>query len=266
MTANTLKFGISTTVLREHPVSYALEQIAQAGYKSAEVWTWHLERWGENPIMLGQQAHKLGLNLTMHAPVSKLNPTATDEDEAVFSQRRITESLELASAMGVKVVAVHPGKCSYERDSVDDVWERFVIWVSELDRKASRLDLKIGLELMEKIPGEIFMLPNDAARLMENNLPQIGLTIDIAHMNTHMPPIKFLQAINPEWIIHAHLSDNAPWRVHLPLGDGKIDLFMVLNYLGKIYNGVVSIEGSVPGQGEELLRRNYAYLNKHGLI
>ncbi len=266
MTENNLQFGISTTVLREHPVSYALEQIAQAGYKSAEVWAWHLDLWDENPVMLGHQAHKLGLNLTMHAPVSKLNPTAADENTARHSQSRITESLELASVMGVKVVAVHPGKCSYDGEPVDEVWERFITWLSDLDRQANRLALLIGLELMELLPSEIFMLPSDAARLMEENLPRIGLTVDIAHMNTHMPPIKFLQAINPEWIVHAHLSDNARWRVHLPLGEGNIDLFAVLNFLGQIYYGVVSIEGSVPGQGEELLRRNFAYLNKLGLI
>ncbi len=33
-----LQFGISTTVLRERPLSCALEEIARVEYLSAEVW------------------------------------------------------------------------------------------------------------------------------------------------------------------------------------------------------------------------------------
>ena len=58
-----LRFGISTTVLREHPVAYALEQIARAGYTSAEIWPWHLAQTGEDPRALARQAQDLGLDL-----------------------------------------------------------------------------------------------------------------------------------------------------------------------------------------------------------
>jgi sugar phosphate isomerase/epimerase len=261
---NKLKFGISTTVLREHPVSYALEQIARAGYRSAEVWTWHLELWDENPKLLSRRARELELTLTMHAPADKLNPTAEEKYAARQAQGSIATSLELAMELEVEVVAIHPGRRSSEDEPVDDVWERLFAWVYELDKLADRLGLKVGLELMEMLPLEIFMLPNDAAHLMDGNFDQIGLTVDIAHMNTHMDPVRFLKALDPVWIIHAHLSDNDPRRVHLPLGEGNVDLSAVLEYLEQIYNGVVSIEGSIPGQGEGLLRRNMSYLNKLG--
>ena len=142
--------------------------------------------------------------------------------------------------------------------------EVICLGVYDLDNLAERLGVKIGIELMEMRPLEIFMLPGDAARLMNINFKQIGLTVDIAHMNTHMDPVKFLKALDPVWIKHAHLSDNAPSRVHLPLGDGDIDLSAVLDYLERIYSGVVSIEGSIPGQGEVLIKRNMSYLNKLG--
>jgi sugar phosphate isomerase/epimerase len=264
--AKSLIYGISTTVLREHPVSYSLEQIAQAGYKSAEIWPWHLEEWDESPILLARTARQLGLNLTMHAPAGKLNPTDQDKDTAQYARDRIADSLVLATELGVQVVAVHPGRRSNELEPVEEVWLRLLSWLYELDKQAEDLSLYIGLELMERLPLEIFMLPNDATRLMSENFSRIGLTIDIAHMNTHMHPIKFMSALNPLWIIHTHLSDNSPWRVHLPLGDGDIDLIAVLKYLEKIYKGVVSIEGSVPGQGVDLLKRNLTYLDKFGLI
>jgi sugar phosphate isomerase/epimerase len=92
----------------------------------------------------------------------------------------------------------------------------------------------------------------------------VGLTVDIAHMNTHGDPLTFLQALDPVWIYHVHLSDNAPHRVHLPLGDGEMELGVVLEAVAKVYQGIVSIEGSMLGQGEFLLQRNRDYLRKLG--
>jgi sugar phosphate isomerase/epimerase len=139
-------------------------------------------------------------------------------------------------------------------------------WVAELDEAASKLGLYIGLELMEKLPLEVFMVPVDASRLMELQLKNIGLTVDIAHMNTHMDPVTFLTQIEPGWITHVHLADNAPRRVHLPLGEGQIDIDTILSELANIYSGIVSIEGSVPGHGEGLLAGNMSILQKLGWV
>ncbi len=62
-----------------------------------------------------------------------------------------------------------------------------------------------------------------------------------------------------------HLSDNAPHRVHLPLGDGLMDLGVVLETVQRVYSGLVSLEGSIPGQGDALLARNMGYLRKLGV-
>ena len=143
-------------------------------------------------------------------------------------------------------------------------WSRLQDWVGALDRKSQVLGLRIGLELMEKLPLEIFMVPEDAAALLSLPLRQVGLTVDIAHMNTHGDPLTLLGALDPAWIWHVHLSDNAPHRVHLPLGEGQMDLGAVLKALEEVYAGIVSIEGSVPEEGEMLLARNMDYLNALG--
>jgi sugar phosphate isomerase/epimerase len=261
-----LSFGISTTVLREHPVSYALERIAMAGYSSAEIWPWHLERWGERSQEIKNLVNDLGLRLTMHAPAEGLNPISLDIELAGSSRRQITESLHLAVVLGAEVIAVHPGRRDSLDEALDDAWMRMLDWVVELEARASNLNLRIGLELMEKLPLEIFMTPRDAARLMEMQFDHVGITVDIAHMNTHMNPVNFLEQIQSEWINHVHLADNAPHRVHLPLGEGQIDIGGVLTDLSKKYQGIVSIEGSVSGQGEALLAGNLSVLRKLGWV
>ena len=108
------------------------------------------------------------------------------------------------------------------------------------------------------------MLPADAARLMAEPWQAVGLTVDLAHLNTHGDPAELLSALQPGWITHVHLSDNAPHRVHLPLGAGAMDLAAALAAVAQVYEGVVSIEGSIPGEGDRLLHENMAYLRGLG--
>ena len=261
-----MKFGISTTVLREHPVAYALDQIARAGYRSAEVWLWHLERTGEDPRLLARQARSLDLALTLHAPSADLNPTSTNLPIAGESRRQIAASLEVAAQLEARAVAVHPGRKTVSRSDPEKVWSQLMDWLGNLDDQATRLGLRIGLELMEKLPLEIFMLPADAARLMSTSWRSLGLTVDLAHLNTHGDPPELLADLAPSWITHVHLSDNAPSHVHLPLGAGTMDLGAALAAVARVYDGFVSIEGSTPGRGETLLVNNKAYLRKLGYM
>jgi sugar phosphate isomerase/epimerase len=88
--------------------------------------------------------------------------------------------------------------------------------------------------------------------------------VDLAHLNTHGEPARLLSEFEPEWILHAHLSDNTPWKVHMPLGEGRLDIAGALDALAQVYRGVVSLEGSVPGRGESVLAGNMAALRKLG--
>ncbi len=258
------KIGISTTVLREHPVSYALDRIAGAGYTAAEIWTWHLDQTGERPADLAHQANRLGLTLTVHAPTEGMNPISTDPMIAAQSRRRVREAVRTARILNARAIAVHPGRRVNDDDASESAWERLIPWVAELDEFAARLEVNVGLELMERLPHELFMRPKDAARLMQLPFEHVGLTVDLAHLNTHGDPLKLLSRLDPEWISHVHLSDNSPERVHLPLGQGILDVGVVLEAVARFYRGVVSIEGSIPGQGETLLLNNMTFLRKLG--
>ena len=151
-----LQFGISTTVLREYPVSYALEEIARVGYQSAEVWLWHLKQWDEEPASLAHQTRDLGITLTMHDSAGIFNPISIDLE---LAQRQIAESLEIAVELQTGAVAVHPGRLDSIDDPLDEAWERTLEWITEMDELAFRLGLRVGLELMEKLPLELFTLP-----------------------------------------------------------------------------------------------------------
>ncbi len=264
--AATVKIGISSTVLREHPVSYALDQIAAAGYHSAEIWLWHLEQSGEQPGPLAQQARALGLALTVHAPTTGVNALSVDSQTADPSQNRILAAMETAADLEASVIVVHPGALDEPGLSTEAFWERLLAWAGALDERAVALGIEVGLELMEKLPDEVFCLPADAARLMVPGYRVLGLTVDLAHAHTHMPPPDFLARLDPAWIRHVHLSDSGPEKVHMPLGEGEMDIERALRALPESYDGLVSIEGSIPGRGEELLARNIDFLRGLGAV
>jgi sugar phosphate isomerase/epimerase len=256
--------GCATTFLKAYSVSEALDTIARCGYAAAEVWIEHLENTGESPQALARQAKSLGLILTVHAASYDLNPTSSNLGIALESSRQIEASLATSAELGAKLVVVHPGRRSSSRDRLEDFWPKLIGWVADLDQAADRLGVDVGLELMENRPKEIFMLPEHATQLMETDWKKIRLTIDVAHMNTYGDAARYLRDLNPAWIAHVHLSDNAPWQTHLPLGTGELDIPAVLYALQEVYTGIVSLEGYVLGKGESLLKQNMAYLKQIG--
>ena len=107
--------------------------------------------------------------------------------------------------------------------------------------------------------------PYNLARIFSRPWRKVRLTLDLAHMQTHMDPLAFLSQVRPDWICHVHLSDNHPSKTHLPLGKGQLPVLELLEHLAPFYRGIVSLEGIKPGEGEMLLAQNMAYLRDHGL-
>src|SRR5690606_31148377 len=140
------------------------------------------------------------------------------------SRWQIAESLRLSALMQADLVVVHPGRRTSSRDPVEAAWGRLLEWLDEIDLSAKSAGVRIGLELMENRPKEIFMLAEDARRVMEENWSHIGLTIDLAHLNTHGDPLAYLDKLEPDWIWQVQLSDNAVSQTHLPLGKGEMDV------------------------------------------
>jgi sugar phosphate isomerase/epimerase len=107
------------------------------------------------------------------------------------------------------------------------------------------------------------MLPDDARRVMEHGYRATRITVDHAHSWSHYDPVRFLVDLDPSWVAHMHLSDSDPKTVHLPLGEGDVDLDAL--YRGLVasgYDGVINIEGYAEGRGSELIEANQRYIHQ----
>ncbi|MBW3666046.1 MAG: sugar phosphate isomerase/epimerase, partial [Actinobacteria bacterium] len=86
---------------------------------------------------------------------------------------------------------------------------------------------------------------------------------DLAHSYTNGDPVEFLRSMNFSYIGHIHLSDSKPGKVHVPLGEGEIDLFSLYEAIVELgYEGIVNIEGYEPGRGTDLIVSNKRVIDR----
>lgn len=258
-----MKWYSSSMLLRGHSSTDAMEAIARAGFDGIEVWVDQANEHDEAAAALRQRAEQLGLGLSVHASSYDLNLAAWNRGIRAESQRQTVESVRFAADLGAQVVVVHPGRRSSSRDGIEEYWPLVLESLEPVDEVADALGVTVGLELMEKRPKEVFMLPDDARRLMAHGYRATRVTVDLAHSWSHYDPVQFLSEVDLGWVAHVHLSDSSPKTVHLPLGEGDVDLAAV--YRGLVatgYNGVVNIEGYAEGRGTELIESNQRYIRR----
>ena len=95
---------------------------------------------------------------------------------------------------------------------------------------------------------------------------QVGLAIDVANATTVGSPGRYVAEVEGDWIVHVHLSDSRAGAVHLPLGEGDLDIKALLAALQQKYDGLVIIEGYVPGRGEEVAAHDIGFLRNLGFM
>ncbi|UCC77967.1 MAG: sugar phosphate isomerase/epimerase [Anaerolineales bacterium] len=261
-----MRFSSSTWFLGERSVKEALEVIARCGFTAAEVWMEHLLRTGEPPEEVRERAQTLAMSLSLHGASYDLNVASVNPGIRQESLRQVHQSIITAAHLGAAIVVLHPGRLSASRGSVDDCWQWLTEAVALMDQWASQEGVCVGLEAMEKRAKEIYVTPADVRRMLSKGWRNVGLTLDIAHAYTLMDPVDYMAQLDDAWITHVHLSDSTAERVHVPLGRGQLDVSAALTGLSQRYQGVVNLEGYVPGRGEETICHNFAYLQRLGWV
>lgn len=261
-----MRFGTSTWFFQEYSVVEALKHILNSGFHAAEIWMEHLWRSEQAPEEIVKHAHDMGMELTLHSASYDVNITSTNPGIRQESLRQIKQSIIVGKQLGVTTIVVHPGRLSSSKGNIEKCWTQMEETFFLINKWAQQEGLMVGIEAMEKRPQAVYMLPDHIKRMLSMGWTNIGLTLDIAHAFTHMDPVKYIQQLERDWIVHVHLSDGSRQSTHLPLGKGEIDIDAALSELHKVYKGLVIIEGIVPFHGQETVASNRAYLQELGWI
>ena len=259
-----LRFGCSTWFFQEYSVPEALQIIGRCGFPAAEIWMEHVWKSPEPVGRIRSLAERSNLTLSLHAASYDLNITSANPGIRTESMRQIEESIRTAAELGAEPVVVHAGRLSSSRGDMEEYWRLMKEALDYLDRAAAGSGTKVAIEAMEKRSKERFVTPADIHRLMSRGWKHLGLTVDLAHIQTVMEHNRFFGRIEDEWIFHVHLSDFSPEATHVPLGRGSMDIDHALQALRNHYQGIVVLEGFVRGEGPRTIEANRDFLRDHG--
>lgn len=261
-----LLFGCSTWFFQGTPICSALQTIKECGFQAAEIWMEHLWKTDENVKQIEGLANTLELPLSLHAASYDVNITSANPGIRRESLQQVRESLLVAADLGADPVVVHAGRLSSSRGDTEEYWKLLEEAFQILDELAAGVGVKVGVEAMEKRSKELFVSPADIHRMMSKGWKHVGLTVDLAHIQTVMEHERFFSSIEGKWINHAHMSDFSPDATHVPLGQGSMDIDRALRALSSRYRGIVVLEGFVRGRGRETVQANGDFLRRLGWL
>lgn len=234
----------SSVLLYAYRLEEAFKIARDLGYDGVEVWHYHLRQTGESPAWLGRLARELELSLSVHALSWDLNFTSMLPESREISLRLLEAGIDAAAELEAGPVVVHPGRITAPNDSAGRYWPLLVEGVGRLAHYAAGRGLTVSLELMEHIPREFFIMPEDTGRLLkEVNAPNLSITYDAAHVPWQEEPLAYLKRMSG--VGHIHLSDADERQFHLALGQGKRNFTALMRYLRDQLNVPVAIEGRI---------------------
>jgi sugar phosphate isomerase/epimerase len=247
----------SSVLLYAYRMQEVFRIVRDLGYDGVEVWHHHLHRTGESTADLLRLARQLDLALSVHALSWDLNFTSDLPRIREESLCLLQDSIDLTARLEAKPVVVHPGRITVPKDDAERYWPWLVEGVNRLAHYAARYGVNLSVEVMEHIPNEFFVTPEDAARLIESvSAPNVSITFDAAHVPWALDPLDYLKRM-PR-VEHMHLSGTDERRWHLALGEGKRNFSPLLRFAGDHLNVSVAIEGIEYEQTTSLAVRSKA--------
>jgi sugar phosphate isomerase/epimerase len=243
--------SIWTGMYAEVPLDEALRLLHEIGWRAFELSTEHLEAIENDPDPDGRIAeardilaeHDL-LAPQAHAYLSA-DVAAADHTRREADIERLARHTELAAALGVSTVVMHPGG---RGDTAERQRDR------ELNTQAFRRlgdiagehDMMIGIENLMR-PGA--SRPEEMLDLLEAiDHPAMGINLDTSHANVAELDIATMIRTLGDRLIGTHISDNdGSGDQHLTPGGGTIDWPPVVEALRAIgYEGTFNLE--IPGE------------------
>ncbi|NLL43133.1 MAG: sugar phosphate isomerase/epimerase [Firmicutes bacterium] len=239
-------FGVTTMTFFHQPILQALETIKASGLDYAEIWADHAwdEVKGASAEELKEALVKLGLKSTIHCPIMDLNITSPNRGIREESLRQTRQAIDLARDLGSRLIVIHPGSKYSRLEDSQAHWEIQVDSMAKLLAYAKEQGVLAAVENMDS-DKEVVSVKHwaDLNRLFEDlGSAEKWVTLDITHIRETEQVLAFIQEAGPH-IAHVHLSDGTLEKMHLPIGQGNLDLPRIAAALkAEGYLGVWSLE------------------------
>lgn len=247
-------FGVTTMTFFHKPIIEALEVIKACGFDYAEIWTDHAwdEENGASAAELQDALARLDLQSTIHCPIMDISITSPNKGIRAESLRQTYQAIDLARDLGSRLIVIHPGSRFSVLESPHSHWVRQVESVGQILDYAKSQGVLATMENMDSDKKVVSVKYwEDLSRLFEDlNRSEKWVTLDITHIRDTEKVLAFIEKAGLH-IAHVHLSDGTTDKMHLPIGNGDLDLKRIVKALGeKGYTGVWSLECFIADNNE----------------
>jgi len=271
----TLRFAYNTNGTANHRLDDALALIADAGYDGVALTLdiHHLDPFApdfaEGRRRLAARLRQLGLGCVIETgarflldPRAKHEPTLVTADPAGRARRLdfLTRALEVAAETGAEAMSFWAG---VPKPGVDPAEARAWLHdgVAEVARRAERLGTVAALE---PEPGMLVETVDDWAAL---GIAGLKLALDTGHclVTGERDPADAVREFAPHLGTVAIEDMKRGLHVHLPFGDGDMDVPRILAALAEItFNKLVCVELSREShRADTMVPASLAYLRAH---
>ena len=238
-------------IFHHYPLEDALRLMARFGYRNLEIWPPQFEACKTELLRQQLVEHTSSLGLSLH----RLNVADADYfhpalDSPAAANRILTglkRDIDLARSLGMAQVLTWEGRKPPGASSADvygSILDRTVAVLSEATRYAAEQEICLSVEVH---PFTIGIEPEFLVQLCDRiGEDQFGVTYDCSHFGVGLPE-DYAAVIGRlgERITSVHFcdSDKATSELHLPPGEGCLDLAGIVDALERIgYQGDMMLD------------------------
>lgn len=227
------RYALCAPTLEQPTTKQAMDVTVRAGYDGIELWAEPLKAECVSPAHVRRLGADNGLELRLHASIRDLNIASSNAGIRKESVRQILQDIRLAAKLDVKAVTLHGGRRTSSRVTVEASWDRLEESLRIIGQLAGQLGVVVGIENLELKKKELVCdWPAQERAMLAAG---VGVTLDLAHYTTVGDPADLVARAHS--IVNVHLSEATPSQVHLPFGEGSIDLRPAIQLLARKYPG-----------------------------
>ena len=244
--------GVSCTGFSARPLEEILEEV------SHEFTHWEIVSEAEHSIghIWERLKNAMGcydLTYSLHTPISDANIASLSDRMRESSVLEMIANVELASALGIGTITVHPG---LESMSVPGMKEKSMENAKRslriLDRTATEYGVTLAIENMPRFPPMLGKTAEELKELIDGT--GLSICFDVGHAHTNNQIEEMISTFKDRMAnIHVH-DNNGESDEHLTVGDGTVDFPGTMKSLGG-YEGKYVIESKSLASAVESKRR-----------
>ncbi|AWW27019.1 sugar phosphate isomerase/epimerase family protein [Acetobacterium carbinolicum] len=228
------------------------------GFSGIEVWAqqFDLSRYSRKECRT--LSDQYGLKNFVHAKSWDLNFASLNQNIRNTSIEEIKRSIDLADALAISEVTVHPPQMTLVGDR-DRSLRLGRNSLAEIVSYGESKNIDVSIELMEKLPHELVTSYEEFTELADGFIDQLKVTIDIAHCDSLEEFEHYFDVFDN--ISKIHLSNRKGNVLHTPLYEGDYDFSSCFDTILK-KNLPIVLEGFDARPGLMQVKKEVSYIKK----